>query len=194
MPADPSPTPTEDSVMSATSEPPATAVRPLRRPPIRQATIVRSDVAHTFDTFVRTIGVWWPVNPFSRGRERVRDVTFERRAGGRVYETWDDGTVSDWGVLLRWEPPVRFAMTWNATPAPTEVELTFTALGPALTRVAVEHRGWEALTDEQLAEACALPGGYPGAFITGWQIILTHLTTALDHPPSPEPADPTHGP
>ena len=24
----------------------------------------------------------------------------------------------------------------------------------------MDHRGWEALTDEQLAEDCALPGGY----------------------------------
>jgi hypothetical protein len=40
----------------------------------------------------------------------------------------------------------------SCTPAPTEVELMFTPLGPALTRVAVEHRGWEALDDAQLRE------------------------------------------
>ncbi|NIH88235.1 SRPBCC domain-containing protein [Amycolatopsis granulosa] len=145
----------------------------LSRPPVRQATLVRSDAAHTFDTFVRTIGVWWPVEPFSRGRERVRDVTFERRPGGRVYETWDDGTEHDWGEVLAWEPPERFTMTWLVTPAPTEVELTFRALGPALTRVAVEHRGWEALDDDQLRAACALDGGYAGgAFTEGWARIL----------------------
>ena len=60
-------------------------------------------------------------------------------------------------------------MSWHVTPAHTEVELSFTALGPELTRVAVEHRGWEALTQEQLGEDCALPGGYsPGACATGW--------------------------
>src|SRR5216683_2133244 len=68
----------------------------LRRPPIRQSTLVRSSVRHTFDTFVRTIGTWWPVNPFSAGQDRVRDVTFEQRPGGRVYETWQDGTQIDW--------------------------------------------------------------------------------------------------
>ncbi len=31
---------------------------------------------------------------------------------------------------------------------------------PRLTRVAVEHRGWERLTAEELARDCALPGGY----------------------------------
>jgi hypothetical protein len=156
------------------------AVAVLRRPPVRQSTLVRSDVRHTFDTFVNTIGAWWPARRFSAGRDRVRDVTMERRHGGRVYETWDDGTEVDWGTLIAWEPPQRFAMTWSGTPATTEVELTFAALGPALTRVAVEHRGWEALTDGQLAEDCALPGGYSGgAYSDGWATILACLAEAI---------------
>src|ERR1700678_4322114 len=47
-------------------------VTALRRPPVRQSVVVRSDRGHTFDTFVRTIGVWWPVTPFSAGKDRVR--------------------------------------------------------------------------------------------------------------------------
>src|SRR5262249_17987402 len=148
------------TTMTAHSESVTTNVTPLRRPPVRQATIVRSDIGHTFTVFVRTIGAWWPVQPFSAGKARVRAVTVEERVGGRVYETWDDGTEYDWGELLAWDPPHRFTMTWTGTPARTEVELNFTALGPALTRVAVEHRGWEALSDAQLSEDCALPGGY----------------------------------
>jgi hypothetical protein len=145
----------------------------LRRPPVRQATLVRAGVEHTFSTFVATIGAWWPVQLFSAGQDRVRDVTLERRPGGRVYETWHDGTEVDWGTVTAWQPPGRFVMTWTGTPAPTEVEFTFTALGPALTRVAVEHRGWEALTEEQLSQDCALPGGYTsGAYSVGWQRIL----------------------
>jgi hypothetical protein len=63
-------------------------VTALRRPPVRQSIVVRSGRPHTFDTFVRTIGIWWPVTPFSAGKGRVLDVTFEPRPGGRVYETW----------------------------------------------------------------------------------------------------------
>jgi hypothetical protein len=64
-------------------------------------------------------------------------------------------------------------MIWNQTPVPTEAELSYTALGPALTRVTIEHRGWEALTDEQLAADCALPGGYnAGSYSAGWAQIL----------------------
>lgn len=154
------------------------------RPPVHQATLVRSGVEHTFDVFVRTIGTWWPVRPFSAGGERVSDVTFERRLDGRVYETWDDGTAADWGRVLLWDPPHAFTLSWFMTPAPTEVAFTFAALGPALTRVAVEHRGWERLTEDQLVEACALPGGYSGgAFAAGWAQILGRLTIAAEGEP-----------
>ena len=128
-------------------------VTPLRRPPIRQSTLVRSSREHTFGVFVDTIGDWWPLQPYSLGGERVRAVAFDRREGGRVHETWADGTEVTWGHLLAWQPPERFVMTWEATPVTTEVELTFRALGPALTKVDVEHRGWEQLTAEQFATA-----------------------------------------
>lgn len=170
--------------MSAPPEPgPVTA---LRRAPVRQSTTVRSDARHTFEVFVAAIGAWWPAVPFSAGKDRVRNVTLEQRAGGRVYETWADGTEVDWGKLLAWEPPERFVMTWTGTPVPTEVELSFAALGPALTRVTVEHRGWEALTDGQLAQDCALPGGYAsGGYAAGWTRILACFAAAVDGPPRP---------
>ena len=155
-------------------------VVPLRRPPVRQSTVVRSDVDHTFDVFVRTMGVWWPTR-FSAGGDRVRDITLERRTGGRVVETWADGTVVEWGALSDWRPPHGFTMSWHGTPAPTEVELSFAALGPALTRVTVEHRGWEALSEAQLGQDCALPGGYTGgAYGQGWATILACFAAALD--------------
>jgi len=156
-------------------------VTALRRPPVRQSVLVRCARAHAFETFVARMGTWWPVNPFSAGKDRVRDVTVERRVGGRVYETWADGTQVQWGELLAWDPPERFAMTWVIVSALTEVELTFAELGPALTRVSVVHSGWEKLSDEQLAKDCALPGGYlGGAFDTGWALILGRLAAAAE--------------
>jgi hypothetical protein len=166
--------------MTLADEPVRRPVVTALRPPVRQSTLVRSGAQHTFGTFVTTIGSWWPVQPFSAGKDRVRDITVEQRQGGRVYETWDDGTEVDWGTLVAWEPPKRFVMTWVGTPAPSEVELTFAVLGPALTRVTVEHRGWEALTEEQLAQDCALPGGYrSGAYSAGWATILECLAGAI---------------
>jgi hypothetical protein len=167
--------------MAAPHDRAAAAPAALRRPPIRQATMVRSDVEHTFTVFVREIGTWWPTSTISAGREQVRSVTVEPHRGGRVYESWRDDTTVEWGRLLIWDPPHRFTMSWTCTPAPTEVELTFTALGPTLTRVAVEHRGWEALSEAQLREDCALSGGYAsGAFSAGWASILAALARAAE--------------
>jgi hypothetical protein len=78
-------------------------------------------------------------------------------------------------------------MTWQMTAVPTEVELIFTELGPALTRVAVCHRGWESLSETQLTADCALRGGYrSGAYTQGWAHILRCLAAAAepsaDHP------------
>ncbi|MGW6034124.1 hypothetical protein ACWFOS_10710 [Gordonia terrae] len=63
----------------------------------------------------------------------------------------------------------------------TEVELAFTALGPTLTRVSVEHRGWEHLTEDQLREDCAAPGGYSsGAYSGGWAAALAASVAAIE--------------
>ena len=139
--------------------------------PIRQATMVRSDLEHTFGVFVREIGKWWPTQTHSLGGERVIDVVFEERAGGRVYEVWDDGTERNWCHVLVWEPPHRFRVTWEILPEVTEVEVRFQALGPNLTRVALTHDGWERLSQEQLAAATSAEGGYNA----GWALILGRL-------------------
>lgn len=166
-------------------------VEQLQRPPIRQSTTVRSNVEHVFDGFVRTLAAWWPLQPMSIGRDRVRDVTVEPRLHGRVFETWDDGTTVEWGRITVWSPPQRLVMTWLNTPAPTEVELHFRALGFHLTRVAVEHRGWEHLTDEQLREDCAAPGGYSsGAYDTGWAHVLALFTNAIETTTTSETQEP----
>lgn len=142
-----------------------------RSAPIRQATMVRSGREHTFEVFVRRIGDWWPTRPFSQGQDRVVEVHVEPELGGRVYETWDDGSEVDWGRVIGWDPPARFAMTWEVLPAVTEVEIRFLELGPALTRVELEHRGWERLTAEQIVACTTVEGGYR----EGWRIILGRL-------------------
>ncbi|HEY3716884.1 MAG TPA: SRPBCC family protein [Jatrophihabitantaceae bacterium] len=150
-------------------------VIPMQRPPIRQSTTVRSSVEHTFDVFVDRLDQWWPLRTHSQGEERVVSVTVERRAGGRVYETWDDGQTHDWGTLLAWDPPTRFVLTWDIIqPSVTEVELTFRALAPALTRVDLEHRGWDKLTDAEIEQLGKKRENYD----IGWTMILRLFSEA----------------
>jgi hypothetical protein len=56
----------------AVTPPRASVVTPLRRPPVRQSVVVRAPQRRTFDTFVRTIGAWWPVE--HRGWEALTDA------------------------------------------------------------------------------------------------------------------------
>jgi hypothetical protein len=150
-------------------------VMPMRRPPIRQSTTVRAGVAHTFEVFVDALDQWWPLRTHSQGKDRVAGVTVERRAGGRVYETWQDGQERTWGTLLAWGPPSRFVLTWDIiTPRVTEVELRFRELAPSLTRVDLEHRGWDKLTE---ADFAAL-GKRRDSYDSGWAMILRLFTEA----------------
>jgi uncharacterized protein YndB with AHSA1/START domain len=111
----------------------------------------------------------------SQGKERVASVTVERRAGGRVYETWHNGETRTWGTLLAWDPPQRFVLTWDIiAPRVTEVELTFRELAPSLTRVEVEHRGWEKLSDTDLELIGEKRESYDG----GWAMILRLFSEA----------------
>lgn len=154
----------------------------FERPPVRQSMTVAATRAHTFHTFTSRIAEWWPLDPFSYGGfARIVTVTLDPRCGGEVVEHWHDGTARPWGTLLAWDPPARFCMSWDVTGEPTEVELRFVEIEERVTRVDLEHRGWERLTPEQVRAACALPGGYEGgAFNLGWTTILTafkeHLT------------------
>ena len=70
-----------------------------------------------------------------------------------------------------------------ATGTPTVVELEFRSVGAAHTEVLLEHRGWEALSERELGEDCALPGGYlGGSFSAGWAAIFTAFSDALAGP------------
>ena len=151
------------------------AITRLHRPPVRQSTTVAATRTHTFATFTGRLAEWWPLDPFSYGGSaRIATVTLDSRVGGGVVEHWDDGTSRPWGTLLTWNPPAGFSMTWAVTGEPTEIELSFISLQDRLTRVDLEHRGWERLTTQQVEAACALPGGYAGgAFDQGWSVILT---------------------
>lgn len=142
--------------------------------PIRQATTVRSGREHAFEVFVRRIGDWWPTETHSLGQEKVVAVHFEEELGGRVYETWGDGHQREWGRVITWEPPERFAITWQTLSQTTEVELRFRELAPALTRVEVEHRGWERLPAEEVIAWTTPPSGYS----EGWRLILARFEEA----------------
>lgn len=146
--------------------------------PIRQTLIVEADQERTFLTFVRQLAAWWPIGTRALTSSEIRDVRVEEQFGGRIYEIHLDGTESDWGRVTLWKPPEAFSFTWEVTPCPesTEVGLEFQRLGPALTRVVVEHHGWERL-------GTALIDRYP-RFAGGWRLALSRFAAMFPDAPS----------
>ena len=100
---------------------------------------------HAWAMWAERTSLWWPASHSVSGAPEA--VTFEPRAGGRVFERAPGGEEHEWGRVLAWEPPRRLVYSWrlrqDAADA-TEVEITFTPAG-AGTAVAIVHRGWERL-------------------------------------------------
>ena len=121
--------------------------------------------ARAFSVWTERCGTWWPRSHTVSGDPAA--ITFEPRAGGRIFERADDDQEHDWGRVLDWEPPSRLRYRWHLFFDPseaTEVEVTFTAVAPPSpaagadaddtradaarrTAVRLEQRGWERLGD-----------------------------------------------
>src|ERR671926_95471 len=92
---------------------------------------------HAFATWAERTSLWWP-HGHSVSAEPGLTVTFEPRAGGRIYERTPDGVEHDWGEVLDWEPPRRLTYLWHLRfdrADATEVEISF-ARAPEGTAVA----------------------------------------------------------
>ena len=107
----------------------------------------------------------------SHRREGRRDAIIEPRVGGRWFERATDGTECQWGKVLVWDPPGRIVLAWqigsNWKHDPglsTEVEIRFVVLGPALTRIELEHRQLERFGEaaETMRGAFESEGGWAG--------------------------------
>lgn len=134
---------------------------------VQKTITVRCPAEHAFRVFTDGIHTWWPLETHSLGKERAVRAVLEGRAGGRLYEVWDDGTERPWGTVTAWEPPKRLTVSWKVAPealAPTELEVRFVPDGNGGTRVELEHRGWEALGDAA-EESFA-------SYETGWDLVL----------------------
>ena len=139
---------------------------------IRKSLVVNCSVERAFDVFTREIQSWWPLGKYSIGGDTITEVVVEEQVGGRIFERHSNGGEGDWGRVLAWEPPHRFAMTWHpghdASQA-TELEVRFTGEGDG-TRVDLEHHGWEILG----ARAAEARTGYDA----GWGEVLDCYETA----------------
>jgi uncharacterized protein YndB with AHSA1/START domain len=123
---------------------------------------VDAPIEHAFGVFTDGIGTWWDPSHHILDAE-LAEMVFEPYVGGHIIDRGTDGSECRWARVLAYDPPhlVRFSwdigLNWQLEPDPaktSEIEVTFTAEGPARTRVVLTHRnldrhgdGWEAMRD-----------------------------------------------
>lgn len=143
--------------------------------PIQRSVEVPLAPEHAFTRFTEKMGVWWPVDLTWSG-DGLEGIGIEPGVGGRAWERGPAGRTLVWGRVLAWEPPHRLVLAWLISPnreviadpaQASEIEVRFDPIGPARTRVMVEHRGFErhGADGAGYREAMAMP--------QGWDRILT---------------------
>lgn len=139
---------------------------------VRKVVTVDCAIEEAFRVFTEDAMSWWPVATHSI-HETVREIVFEPREGGEVYEVSTAGEKGHWATVTGWDPPARLVLAWNILERPgeqTEVEVRFTPEGDG-TRVELEHRGWESLA-QGAAEKRA-------DYDTGWGNVLGRYEARL---------------
>jgi len=102
--------------------------------------------------FTEEIDQWWRRGPQYRLSGRSPGaLTFEPRAGGRLFETYETASgpqLMQFGLIKVWDPPTRLVFAWRnanfASGESTEVEVLFEPSANG-TRVTLHHRGWASL-------------------------------------------------
>jgi uncharacterized protein YndB with AHSA1/START domain len=139
---------------------------------------VAAPIEHAFSVFTDGIGSWWNPDHHILAAE-LAEMVFEPYVGGHIIDRGTDGSECPWARVLAYDPPRLVCFSWDISlnwqlevdPAKTsEIEVTFTQVGSAQTRVVLTHRnldrhgdGWEAMRDavkqgwslEAFAEAAA---------------------------------------
>jgi uncharacterized protein YndB with AHSA1/START domain len=139
---------------------------------VRREVVVDVPPARAFELFTADMTSWWPADHHI-GSAPIAEIVVEPRTGGRWFTRHEDGTETSTGVVVAWEPPGRFVVTWQIgadwkfhTDLVTTVEVRFEPVGDGRTRVRLEHRDLDAFG----ADAAAMKETFedPGA----WQATL----------------------
>ncbi len=119
----------------------------MNRASVIVTTLVAADPDAAFAIFTAEVDSWWKRGPMFRPATGTGGVLrFEPGAGGRLLETYEDGSTFEFGRVRVWEPGRRlvfemFARSFGPGES-TEVEVRFEAEGEQ-TRVTLENRGWD---------------------------------------------------
>jgi uncharacterized protein YndB with AHSA1/START domain len=136
---------------------------------VRQSIVVDAPRERAFTVFTEQMSSWWPMDSHSIAAGPMAAAVVEPREGGRWYERSEDGSETEWGRVLAWDPPERVVLAWQLSAEwkydpdlHTEIEVRFTAEDDARTRVELEHRKLEAYAEraEQMRQILGSDDGW----------------------------------
>ncbi len=124
------------------------------------AVVVEAPIERAFSVFTDGMGSWWnPEHHLLPEGTSLKEMVFEPRVGGHIYDIASDGSECHWSRVLAYDPPDRIVFSWDINlqweletdlEQTSEVEVRFVAETPERTRVELEHRnldrhgeGWE---------------------------------------------------
>jgi len=124
------------------------------------AVVVEAPIERAFSVFTDGMGSWWnPEHHLLPEGTSLKEMVFEPRVGGHIYDVASDGSECHWSRVLAYDPPDRIVFSWDINlqweletdlERTSEVEVRFVAETPERTRVELEHRnldrhgeGWE---------------------------------------------------
>ncbi len=138
---------------------------------VKRSVTVNASLEHAFAVFTDGFDTWWP-RSHHIGKSPMKRSILEGKVGGRCYTEQQDGSESDWGQVLEWDPPHRLLLAWQIThewgfqpdlARASEVEIRFTPEAGG-TRVDLEHRHFERMGPgaEVMRNGISGPGGWTG--------------------------------
>ena len=134
--------------------------------PLRKQLRVGLDIEAAFRLFTEGMAKWWPLRTHSVGEQQAETCFFEGWVGGRIVEVLKDGSQSEWGRVITWDPYHSVSFHWYPGRGPDtaqQVTVTFREI-PGGTLVELVHVGWETLG----GDAQTRREGYD----TGWDYVL----------------------
>jgi uncharacterized protein YndB with AHSA1/START domain len=138
---------------------------------VRQSIVVEAPRDRAFAVFTEGMSSWWPMESYSIAPGPMAAAVVEPREGGRWFERSEDGSETEWGRVLVWDPPSRVVLVWQLSAdwsydpsLHTEIEVRFTAEDDGRTRVDLEHRKLEAYAEaaEQMRTVLGSDDGWGG--------------------------------